>query len=92
MNMHKNARLKPKGRDLLIARLERGERPGDVACAMGAASVPFTSGARGIAKRGWQGQQDLNPRPTVLETVALPTELYPYAALNYAKWWRFTRG
>jgi hypothetical protein len=30
-------------------------------------------------ERKWQGQQDLNPRPTVLETVALPTELYPYA-------------
>jgi hypothetical protein len=26
---------------------------------------------------GWQGQQDLNPRPSVLETDALPTELYP---------------
>ena len=26
----------------------------------------------------WQGHQDLNPGPTVLETAALPTELYPY--------------
>ena len=26
----------------------------------------------------WQGQQGSNPRPTVLETAALPTELYPY--------------
>src|SRR5689334_14977960 len=25
----------------------------------------------------WQGQKDLNPRPSVLETDALPTELYP---------------
>ena len=25
----------------------------------------------------WQGQQDSNPRPTVLETAALPAELYP---------------
>ncbi len=25
----------------------------------------------------WQGQGDSNPRPTVLETVALPAELYP---------------
>ncbi len=25
----------------------------------------------------WQGQKDLNPRHTVLETVVLPTELYP---------------
>src|SRR6185312_5755969 len=28
----------------------------------------------------WQGQQDLNPRPSVLETDALPTELYPSEA------------
>ena len=28
-------------------------------------------------RHGWQGQQDLNPRPMVLETIALPTELYP---------------
>jgi hypothetical protein len=26
----------------------------------------------------WQGQQGSNPRPAVLETAALPTELYPY--------------
>ena len=26
----------------------------------------------------WQGQKDMNPEPTVLETAALPIELYPY--------------
>ena len=31
----------------------------------------------------WQGQKDLNPRHAVLETAALPTELYPYIIL----WW-----
>ena len=25
----------------------------------------------------WQGQKESNPQPTVLETVALPIELYP---------------
>ena len=25
----------------------------------------------------WQGREDSNPRPTVLETGTLPTELYP---------------
>ena len=30
----------------------------------------------------WQGQKDLNPRHAVLETAALPTELYPYI-LNF---------
>ena len=33
----------------------------------------------------WQGQQGSNPRPTVLETVALPAELYPYGRVfDYA--------
>ena len=26
----------------------------------------------------WQGQKDLNPRHAVLETAALPAELYPF--------------
>ena len=34
----------------------------------------------------WQGQKDLNPRHAVLETAALPTELYPYIVSN-RKWW-----
>ena len=42
------------------------------------------------AKNGWQGQKDLNPRHAVLETAALPTELYPYiceAPKIGASWW-----
>ena len=31
----------------------------------------------------WQGQKDLNPRHPVLETGVLPTELYPFIAVNY---------
>ena len=29
----------------------------------------------------WQGQKDLNPRPMVLETSTLPTELYPCVSI-----------
>ena len=32
----------------------------------------------GIHRTSWQGRQDSNPRPAVLETAALPTELHPY--------------
>ena len=34
---------------------------------------------RGLSTCAWQGQQGSNPRPAVLETAALPTELYPLA-------------
>ena len=46
-------------------------------------SLPYTppgtiqSFRSSLAMR-WQGQQGSNPRPAVLETAALPTELYPY--------------
>ena len=36
------------------------------------------------ANHDWQGQGDSNPRPSVLETDALPAELYPYAAREIA--------
>ena len=29
----------------------------------------------------WQGQKDSNPRHAVLETAALPAELYPYLCM-----------
>ena len=35
MNVHDNARLTHRGREILISRLQRGERPRDVAGAMG---------------------------------------------------------
>ncbi len=35
MNVHKNARLTPRGREVLVSRLERGEHPQDVGTAMG---------------------------------------------------------
>ena len=44
----------------------------------------------------WQGQKVSNPRPTVLETVALPAELFPYEVVIKWKrnallleWWAF---
>ncbi len=35
MKVHKNARLTPRGREVLVSRLERGEHPRDVGTAMG---------------------------------------------------------
>ena len=33
--------------------------------------------------RTWQGQKDSNPRHAVLETAALPAELYPYILVGH---------
>jgi hypothetical protein len=35
----------------------------------------------GFCRIRWQGQRESNPQPSVLETDALPIELYPYAAI-----------
>ena len=46
-------------------------------------SVPSTSDAKHFDYlENWQGQQDSNPRPSVLETDALPTELRSCALKN----------
>src|SRR5690606_40642535 len=53
----------------------------------------LTGGPRGTAAartkepsggQVWRGHRDSNPRPTVLETAALPTELYPQGIVRPA--------
>ncbi len=50
MNVHKNARLAPRGREILISRLKRGERLRDVATAMGSLSLTLGIGAGAVYK------------------------------------------
>ena len=40
----------------------------------------------------WQGHRDSNSRPTVLETVALPTELYPFRSGRVFLFYDFIKG
>jgi transposase InsO family protein len=63
MNMHQNARLTPKGREVLIRRLERGERPDDVACAMGVSVRTVYKWRRRFGEEGFAGLQDRSSRP-----------------------------
>ena len=63
MNMHKNARLTPKGRELLIERLERGEHPADVACAMGVSVRTVYKWRLRYREEGLSGLQDRSSRP-----------------------------
>ena len=63
MNMHHNARLTPKGRELLVARLERGERPEDVACAVGVSLRTVYKWRKRYREEGLAGLQDRASRP-----------------------------
>ena len=38
-----------------------------------------------LSKSVWQGHKDSNPGHVVLETTALPTELYPYRYSAFAE-------
>ena len=40
---------------------------------------------RQIRHLSWQGKKASNPRPTVLETAALPAELFP--CIQFKIWW-----
>lgn len=63
MNMHENARLTPKGRELLIARLERGEHPEDVASAMGISLRTVYKWRKRYRDFGPSGLHDRSSRP-----------------------------
>jgi len=63
MNIHKNARLTPKGRELMIARLERGEHPHDVAAAMGVSVRTVYKWRKRHREEGLAGLGDRSSRP-----------------------------
>ena len=63
MNIHKNARLTPRGREILISRLERGEHPLDVATAMGASVSTVYKWWRRYRTEGLGGLLDRSSRP-----------------------------
>lgn len=63
MNVHKNARLTAKGREVLVQRLERGERACDVACAMGVSVRTVYKWRHRYRQHGLAGLQDRSSRP-----------------------------
>ena len=68
MNILKNVRLTPKGREILISRLERGERPMDVATAMGVSMRTVYKWRRRYSDEGVGGLQDRSSRPNASPT------------------------
>ncbi len=63
MNVHKNARLTPRGREILISRLKRGEHPMDVAAAMGVSAATVYKWRRRYRTEGLAGLPDRSSRP-----------------------------
>jgi transposase InsO family protein len=63
MNVHENAGLTPRGREMLISRLERGEHPMDVATAMGVSASTVYKWRRRYRTEGVAGLRDHSSRP-----------------------------
>ena len=61
--MHKNARLTPKGRALMLGRLEAGQHRRDVAQAMGVSLTTLRKWLRRYRAEGLAGLQDRSCRP-----------------------------
>ena len=68
MNVHKNARLTPRGREILISRLERGEPPTDVATSMGVSTSTVYKWRRRFREEGVAGLADCSSRPKASPT------------------------
>ena len=65
MNVHENARLTPRGREILILRLDRGEHPMDVATSMGVSVGTVYKWRRRHRAEGGAGLRDRSSRPNV---------------------------
>jgi len=64
MNVHKNARLTPRGRALLVRRIvEEGLRPVEAAQAAGVSSRTAYKWLRRFEAEGWAGLEDRSSRP-----------------------------
>jgi transposase InsO family protein len=63
--MHKNARLTPKGRALMLARLEAGQHQSDVAQAVGVSLTTLKKWLRRYRAEGPSGLLDRSSRPRV---------------------------
>jgi transposase-like protein len=61
--MHKNARLTPKGREVMLARLQAGQHQIDVAQAMGVSLTTLKKWLQRFRVAGLEGLQDRGSRP-----------------------------
>lgn len=61
--MHKNARLTPRGREVLVTRIQAGQRPAEIAQAMGTSVTTVRKWWRRFESEGVAGLQDRSSRP-----------------------------
>lgn len=68
MKVHKNARLTPRGREVMVSRLERGERPIDVAKSLSVSTNTLYKWRNRFREEGITGLSDRSSRPKACRT------------------------
>ena len=72
------SRNKGSKKQPVIVRSPAALRTSEAACQIQSTFSKKRRSKVNLTPTSWQGHKDLNPEPTVLETAALPIELYPY--------------
>ena len=93
MNIHKNARLTPRGRELIVARWQAGESPGAIASATGVSPATVYKWLRRFRSEGLAGLADHSSRPHRLQSRITPDQLEQVRALRGERlpYWRIAR-
>lgn len=93
MNIHRNARLTPRGRELIVARWQAGESPGAIAGATGVSPATVYKWLRRFKAEGLAGLADRSSRPRRLQTLITPEQLEQMRALRGERlpYWRIAR-
>lgn len=90
MNIHRNARLTPRGRALIVARWQAGESPGAIASATGVSPATVCKWLRRFKAEGPAGLSDRSSRPHRLQTRITPQQLEQVQTLRAERlpYWR----
>ena len=86
MNMHKNARLTPLGRERVVRQVESGRRRRPSAKPQASARGRFVSGLGVIVAKDWQGLQDRSSRPHRLRRPTPQTVIEEIERLRRQRW------
>jgi transposase InsO family protein len=83
--MHKNARLTPKGRELMLARLQAGQHQVDVAQALGVSITTLKKWLKRYRAEGLAGLQDRGSRPHCSPRALLSGTRHAVIALRHKR-------
>ena len=75
MNVHKNAKLTPSGRALIVERRAAGETPSAIAMALGVSPATVYKWLRRFRDEGAAGFADRSSRPHRMQTTQTPEQI-----------------